>query len=202
MDPERMGFRSLRVINDDVIKAGRGFGMHPHEEMEILTWVLDGKIKHEDSTGNSGDIVPGDLQLMSAGTGIRHSEVNGFDDRETHLLQIWIEPGTTGIDPGYQQASFELAGRTDRWQLLASPDARDGSLKIHADAEVAVSVLSAGGSISASVADDRYAYLHIARGHVRIGDLDLIGGDAASFSNGPISIEASEDSELMLFQLA
>ena len=124
------------MINDDVIKASRGFGIHPHSEMEILTWVLDGKIVHEDSTGKSGEIVPGDLQLMSAGTGIRHSEFNGLDDAPTHLLQIWIEPSVAGVEPGYQQASFDVAGRTDQWQLLVSPEARDGSLKIHAEAEV------------------------------------------------------------------
>lgn len=203
MDPERMGFRSLRVINDDVIKAGRGFGMHPHEEMEILTWVLDGKIKHEDSTGMSREIVPGDLQLMSAGTGIRHSEFNGLDDRETHLLQIWIEPGTTGIEPGYQQSSFDLAGRTDRWQLLASPEARDGSLKIHADAEVSVTVLSAGGSISAPVADGRHRYLHVAQGRVSVDGRELVGGDAVSFEGErAFEITAVQGSELILFDLA
>ncbi len=201
MDPDRMGFGSLRVINDDVIKAGRGFGMHPHREMEILTWVLDGKVVHEDSTGTRGEIIPGDLQLMSAGTGIRHSEINGLEDSATRLLQIWIEPSVAGVEPGYQQASFDVAGRADRWQLLASPDARDGSLKIHADAEVSVSALGAGKTIAAAVDSHRKAYVHIARGRVRIGDDEFVDGDAVSFENGSVEITAVDDSEIILFDL-
>ena len=201
MDPARMGFGSLRVINDDVIKAGRGFGMHPHREMEILTWVLDGKVVHEDSTGMRGEIVPGDLQLMSAGTGIRHSEMNGLDDGATRLLQIWIEPGTAGIEPGDQQASFDEGGRADRWQLLASPDARDGSLKIHADAEVSVSVLRAGKAVHAAVDAGRMAYVHVARGRVRTGGDELVDGDAVSFEGGAVDITAVDDSEVLLFDL-
>lgn len=202
MDPERMGFRSLRVINDDVIKAGRGFGMHPHAEMEILTWVLDGKIRHEDSTGNSGEIVPGDLQLMSAGTGIRHSEFNGLYDATTHLLQIWIEPSVGGIAPGYQQTSFDSAGRADRWQLLASADARDGSLKIHADALVSVADLGSGSTLEASVAGGRHGYVHVAWGTVRVDGREFVGGDAFSFEAGGVEIEGIEDSELLMFDLA
>ncbi|MGJ8636388.1 MAG: pirin family protein [Phycisphaerales bacterium] len=202
MDPERMGFRSLRVINDDVIKAGRGFGMHPHAEMEILTWVLDGKIRHEDSAGNSGEIVPGDLQLMSAGTGIRHSEFNGLDDATTHLLQIWIEPNASGVEPGYQQASFEVAGRTDQWQLLASPDARDGSLKIHAEAEVSVVELSEGCGVDAVIPSGLHGYLHVARGRVELDGRELVGGDAVSFEGeATIPIRGVEASELILFHL-
>ena len=201
-DPDRMGFRSLRVINDDVIKASRGFGIHPHSEMEILTWVLDGKIVHEDSTGKSGEIVPGDLQLMSAGTGIRHSEFNGLDDAPTHLLQIWIEPSVAGVEPGYQQASFDVAGRTDQWQLLVSPEARDGSLKIHAEAEVSVAVLSTGRELDAVISADRHGYLHVARGKVEVDGRELSSGDAVSFSGGStVLIRGLEASELMLFDL-
>tara|TARA_R110000737_G_scaffold2923_1_gene8410 strand:- start:271182 stop:271778 length:597 start_codon:yes stop_codon:yes gene_type:complete len=197
-----MGFRSLRVINDDVIKASRGFGKHPHSEMEILTWVLDGKIVHEDSTGTSGEIVPGDLQLMSAGTGIQHSEFNGLDDAPTHLLQIWIEPSVAGVEPGYQQASFDLAGRTDQWQLLASPEARGGSLKIHAEAEVSVAVLSAGRELDAVIPADRHGYLHVARGKVEVDGRVLSSGDAVSFSgDSTVLIRGIEASELMLFDL-
>ncbi|MBO6514377.1 MAG: pirin family protein [Phycisphaerales bacterium] len=202
MDPDRMGFRSLRVINDDVIKAGRGFGMHPHEEMEILTWVLDGKIKHEDSTGMSGEITPGDLQLMSAGTGIRHSEFNGLEDAPTRLLQIWIEPSKSGVEPGYQQRSFDAAGRADRWQLLASPDAGDGSLKIHADANVFVSDLGGEARIEARIEVDRFGYLHVARGSVRVGDQTLVEGDAISFEGDGVEVVGIEDSELLFFDLA
>ncbi len=202
MDPDRMGFRSLRVINDDKIKASRGFGMHPHHEMEILTWVLDGKIKHEDSTGQRGEIIPGDLQLMSAGRGIRHSEFNGLDDATTHLLQIWIKPSVAGVEPGYQQTSFDAAGRADKWQLLASPAARDGSLKIHADAEVSVADLSAGGAIEAIVPEDRHGYVHVARGKVLVDGKELTGGDAFSFEEGRVDIQGIEDSELLFFELA
>ncbi len=202
MDPDRMGFRSLRVINDDKIKASRGFGMHPHHEMEILTWVLEGKIKHEDSTGQRGEIVPGDLQLMSAGRGIRHSELNGLDDATTHLLQIWIEPSVAGVEPGYQQTSFDAAGRADKWQLLASPAARNGSLKIHADAEVSVADLSAGSVIGAVVPDGRHGYVHVARGKVLVDGKELTSGDAFSFEAGRVDIEGIEGSELLLFELA
>jgi len=202
MDPDRMGFRSLRVINDDVISAGKGFGMHPHREMEILTWVLDGKVMHRDSTGESGEIEPGDLQLMSAGAGIRHSEMNGLDDGETKLLQIWIEPNVAGVTPGYQQSSFDEAERIDRWQLLASPGGRDGSLKIHSDAEVSVGLLGPGITIAAEVSGDRHAYVHIARGRVRIGDREFVGGDAVSFTGYKADITAIESSELMMFDLA
>jgi quercetin 2,3-dioxygenase len=202
MDPDRMGFRSLRVINDDKIKASRGFGMHPHHEMEILTWVLDGKIKHEDSTGQRGEIVPGDLQLMSAGKGIRHSEFNGLDDATTHLLQIWIEPSVAGVEPGYQQTSFDAAGRADQWQLLASSDARDGSLKIHADAEVSAVNLSSASTIEASASDGRHGYVHVARGKIKVDGKELTSGDAFSFAAGRIDIEGVEDSELLFFELA
>jgi redox-sensitive bicupin YhaK (pirin superfamily) len=201
MDPERMGFRALRVINDDKIKAGRGFGMHPHSEMEILTWVLNGKVAHEDSTGQRGEIMPGDLQLMSAGTGIRHSEINGLDDATTHLLQIWIEPSEAGVEPGYQQASFDIDGRADRWQLLASPNAQDGSLKIHADAEVSVAILSAAGRIEARVAEERHGYVHVARGRIKVDDQELVSGDAFSFESGSVEIKGIEDSELLFFEL-
>lgn len=202
MDPDRTGFRALRVINDDKIKPSRGFGMHPHHEMEILTWVLDGKIKHEDSTGQHGEIVPGDLQLMSAGKGIRHSEFNGLDDATTHLLQIWIEPSIAGVEPGYQQTSFDAAGRADQWQLLASPTARDGSLKIHADAEISVADLSARSTIGAVVPDGRHGYVHVARGKVRVDGKELTSGDAFSFEAGRVDIQGIEDSELLFFELA
>lgn len=202
MDPDRMGFRSLRVINDDKIKPSRGFGMHPHHEMEILTWVLDGKVLHEDSTGKRGEIVPGDLQLMSAGTGIRHSEFNGLDDASTHLLQIWIEPSVSGVEPGYQQSSFDADGRMNRWQLLASPTARDHSLKIHADAEVSVSLLSAASTIEARLSEGQHGYVHIARGQIMIDGKELISGDAFSFESGSVEIQGIEDSELLFFELA
>jgi hypothetical protein len=164
--------------------------------------VLDGKIKHEDSTGQRGEIVPGDLQLMSAGRGIRHSEFNGLDDATTHLLQIWIELSVAGVEPGYQQTSFDAAGRADKWQLLASPAARNGSLKIHADAEVSVADLNAGSTIEAIVPDGRHGYVHVARGKVRVDGKELTSGDAFSFETGRVEIQGIEGSELLFFELA
>jgi len=203
VDPLRSGFRSLRVVNDDVITAGSGFGRHSHKEMEILTWVLDGKLAHRDSTGASGEIVPGDFQLISAGTGIEHSEINGLDDGTTRFLQIWIEPGTAGVNPGYQQRSFDASGRVDRWQLIASPDARDGSLRVHQDAFVSVIKLGAGGTVKAEIAEGRHGYLHVARGRVRISEGEFGSGDAVSLAGqGVLEIVADEDSELLFFDLA
>lgn len=203
VDPLRSGFRSLRVINDDLIKPGSGFGTHPHQDMEILTWVLDGKIVHQDSMGTRGEIVPGDLQLMSAGTGLRHSEMNGHKDATTRFLQIWIEPEASGLSPEYQQKSFDASGRADRWQLIASPDARDGSLKVHQDAFVSVIKLSEGATVEAEITEGRHGYLHVTQGRVLIGERECVGGDAVSFTGEEaIEIFASEDSELLFFDLA
>jgi len=203
VDPLRNGYRSLRVINDDVIAAGSGFGTHPHREMEILTWVLDGKVLHRDSTGMSGEIAAGELQLMSAGTGIEHSEMNGLDDGSTRFLQIWIEPGVVGVEPGYQQRSFDGADRAGRWQLIASPDARGGSLRVHQDACVSVIKLGVGGAAEVEIDAGRHGYLHVAFGHVRIGGDELFGGDAVSFrGQGALDILADGDSELLFFDLA
>lgn len=201
-DAERNGFRSLRVINDDVITGGSGFGTHPHRDMEILTWVLEGKIVHQDSMGTQGELVPGDLQLMSAGTGIHHSEMNGLDDGPTRFLQIWIEPEVTGTSPEYQQRSFDPAGRADRWQLIASPDARDGALRMGQDVFVSVMKLSKGGVAVSEIAQGRSGYLHVAFGQVQVGDRKLAGGDAISFTGeSAVEIVASEDSELLFFDL-
>ena len=203
VDPQRGGYRSLRVINDDVIAAGSGFGTHPHRNMEILTWVLDGKVVHQDSMGTRGEVVPGDLQLMSAGTGIRHSEMNGLDDASTRFLQIWIEPETTGLSPEYQQKAFDSSGRAGRWQLIASPDARDGSLRVHQDVFVNVVKLGVHEKVTAEILADRHGYLHIARGKIRVGDSEMTSGDAVSFTSEKVfEIVADEDSELLLFDLA
>ena len=184
-DAERNGFRSLRVINDDVI-----------------TGVLEGKIVHQDSMGTQGELDPGDLQLMSAGTGIHHSEMNGLDDGPTRFLQIWIEPEVTGTSPEYQQRSFDPAGRADRWQLIASPDARDGALRIGQDVFVSVMKLSKGGVAVSEIAQGRSGYLHVAFGQVQVGDRKLAGGDAISFTGeSAVEIVASEESELLFFDL-
>ncbi len=212
-DPARMGFRTLRVINDDWVKPSRGFGMHEHDNMEILTWVLEGAISHKDSTGNAGVIRPGDAQLMSAGRGIMHSEMNPSNTEPVHLLQIWIEPMARDLQPGYQQRAFPSEGRKNRWQTIAAPldgvqrarAAQDngGPLHIHQDAKVSVAELDANAPIDLVIAEKRHAYLHVAFGSVRAGDVTLSDGDAATLT-GPatLTITASKTSQLVLFDLA
>lgn len=211
-DPARMGFRSLRVINDDWVKPSRGFGMHEHDNMEILTWVLEGEIAHKDSTGNAGVIRPGDAQLMSAGRGIMHSEMNPSSTQPVHLLQIWIEPMARDLQPGYQQRAFPHEGRKNRWQTIAAPVDRDqparaaqdtgGPLHIHQDARVSVAELDVNASVDLAIAEKRHAYLHVAYGSVRVGNLTLSTGDAVTFA-GPsgLKITASEPTQLVLFDL-
>ncbi|MFK7759839.1 MAG: pirin family protein [Phycisphaerales bacterium] len=200
--PSRTAYHALRVINDDVVEAGKGFGEHPHHEMEILTWVLEGSVKHKDSTGNQGEILPGDLQIMSAGTGIHHSEMNGQTDTSSRFLQIWIQPSTRRVDPRYQQRSFESSERTNRWQLLASPDQSEGSLHLNADARVSVTTLTANASINTTVGKGRFGYLQIARGNAKIGDLILSEGDGAEFAGGqPFEIQSDQGAEILLFDL-
>jgi redox-sensitive bicupin YhaK (pirin superfamily) len=198
-----MGYRSLRVINDDVVEPGAGFDEHGHDNMEIITWVLKGALRHRDSTGTDGVIRPGEVQTMTAGRGIRHSEMNPSSAEAVHLLQIWIEPSAYGLSPSYAQKAFTEEGRTNRWQLLASPDARDGSLQIHQDATLSVAELDAGKKTSITLENKRYGYLHVAFGDLRIGDEHLASGDALTLS-GPatLGIAADEMSQLLFFDLA
>jgi quercetin 2,3-dioxygenase len=202
-DPQNMGYRSLRVINDDIVEPSSGFGEHGHDNMEILTWVLEGRLHHRDSTGSDGDLRPGELQAMTAGRGITHSEVNDSPNERVHLLQIWIEPDTRNLPPTYTQKMFPKEGRSGRWQLLASPDARDGALPIHQDATLNVAELAGGQQIALSTAADRHAYVHVAYGHLQVGDITLNSGDALTFA-GPENLDftASEDSQLLYFDLA
>jgi len=199
-DPEHMGFRSLRVINDDRVAPGHGFPMHAHRDMEIVTYVLDGALAHRDSMGTGSTIRPGEVQRMSAGTGVRHSEVNPLDDTELHLLQIWLLPERTGITPGYEQkACSELHGRM---RLVASPDAAAGSLTIHSDARVYAGVLAAGQTAEVGLAPGRHGWIQVARGRARVNGQDLAAGDGASVSDETaLRLEGVDDAELLAFDL-
>jgi redox-sensitive bicupin YhaK (pirin superfamily) len=201
-DPAHMGFGPLRVINEDRVAPGSGFGTHGHRDMEIISYVLDGELAHRDSMGNGSVIRPGDVQRMSAGTGVRHSEYNHAADRTTHFLQIWIEPAVTGIAPSYEEKRFADADRKGRLLLIASPDGAEGSVRIHQDARLYVSRLAEGESIEAALGSGRLGYLHLIRGGVAVNGEQLGGGDAAKLRDETrLEIRADEDSELLLFDL-
>lgn len=202
-DPNNMGYRSLRVINDDIVEPRGGFGEHGHDNMEIITWVIKGTLRHADSTGTDGEIRPGEVQTMTAGRGIRHSEINPSSSEAVHLLQIWIEPNQVDLAPSYSQKAFDKSGRDGKWQVLASPDGRANSLVIHQDAVLSVAELNIDGQISLALDKARHGYLHVAFGTVRIGETTLTGGDAMTFA-GPADLEISaiEDSQLLQFNLA
>ncbi|AGA30859.1 pirin family protein [Singulisphaera acidiphila] len=203
IDPQQMGFRSLRVLNEDWIEAGQGFGEHGHRDMEILTYVLEGAVAHRDSLGNGSVIRPGELQRMSAGTGILHSEANPSRDEPLHLLQIWLRPDRKGYEPSYEQKAFDLDKARGRWQLVASSDGRDGSLVIHQDARLWMVRLDAGGTIRFDLEPGRHAWLQIARGTVDLESTELQAGDGAAFSDTQvIELRAGQPAELLLFDLA
>lgn len=202
-DPDHMGFRDLRVINDDRIAPGGGFPTHPHRDMEIITWVLEGELGHEDSLGSKHTIKPGELQLMSAGSGIRHSEMNASRTDPVHLLQIWIFPREKGLTPNYQQVEFDAAGRANKWQLLASPDGTDGSLVIQQDALLRVTDLAPTASLTVDVAPDRHAWVHVATGSITLDGDTYKEGDAFSVSGeGSIEIIAMDGAQVLWFDLA
>ena len=201
-DPAHMGFRSLRVINDDFIAPGGRFGTHPHENMEILTWVLHGSVVHQDSTGARGEIRPGDAQKMSAGTGIFHSEANGSNTEELRLLQIWILPEREGLQPGYQQTHFPPEERTNRLRLIASRDGRYGSVVICQDAAVYNALLEPGAAVEHPLASGRHAWLQVARGSVTLSGFQLGEGDGAAISEeADLAIAAHQPAEVLLFDL-
>ncbi|OZI18995.1 quercetin 2,3-dioxygenase [Bordetella genomosp. 9] len=201
-DPRHMGFGPLRVINDDHIAAGRGFGTHGHRDMEILTYVLDGAVAHKDNMGNGSTIRPGDVQRMSAGRGVLHSEFNPQPDRGTHLLQIWIEPNAVGIDPGYEEKRFEEADKRGRLRLVASPDAADGSVLIHQDARLYVGLFDGAESATLPLASGRRAWVHVARGKITVNGQALVDGDALAVEDeAAISLEKGEDAEVLVFDL-
>ena len=201
-DPRFMGFRSLRVINEDWVQAGHGFPMHPHRDMEIITYVLDGALEHKDSMGNGSIIRPGDGQRMSAGTGVRHSEANASKADAAHLLQIWILPDRRGHEPGYEQKAFPEAEKRGKLRLIASPDGQDGSVTIHQDARLYVSLLQAGQEVKHELGEGRYAWLQVAKGAVELNGHSLNQGDGAAISDEQrLTVKGTEDAEVLLFDL-
>jgi redox-sensitive bicupin YhaK (pirin superfamily) len=202
-DPKFMGFRSLRVINEDWVQGGHGFPMHPHRDMEIITYVLDGALEHKDSMGNGSTIRPGDGQRMSAGTGVRHSEGNSSKTDPAHLLQIWILPDRLGHEPGYEQKAFPEAEKRGKFRLIASPDGKDGSVTIHQDARLYASLLKPEEEVMHELGKGRYAWLQVAKGAVELNGKSLKQGDGATVSDEKIlKVKGTEDAEVLLFDLA
>jgi len=202
-DPNFMGFRSLRVINEDVVQAGEGFPTHPHRDMEIITYGLEGALGHKDSLGTGSVIRPGDGQRMSAGSGIRHSEMNASDKDPVHLLQIWIMPNRRGIDPSYEQKSFPTEEKQGKLRVIASPDGENGSVTINQDAKLYVSLLSPGQKVTHQLAEGRYAWLQVAKGSVELNGKLLHQGDGAAVSEEKkLTLEGKADAEVLLFDLA
>jgi redox-sensitive bicupin YhaK (pirin superfamily) len=202
-DPQQMGFRSLRVINEDRVAPGRGFGTHSHSDMEILTYVLEGELAHRDSMGNGSVIRPGDVQRMSAGTGIAHSEFNPSETEPVHFLQIWIIPDRRGIEPSYEQRSFPVEERSGRLLAIAAGDGRDGAVKMEQDVVIYSTILGPGGSAAHDLADGRHAWVQVVRGSVTIDGQVLQAGDGAALSDEPrIEITGVDDAEVLLFDLA
>jgi redox-sensitive bicupin YhaK (pirin superfamily) len=200
-DPQHMGYGPLRVINEDRVQAGSGFGTHGHRDMEIISYVLDGALAHKDSMGNGSTIVPGDVQRMSAGTGVRHSEYNENKSGVTHFLQIWIEPAQTGIPPSYEQKHFVDGEKRGRLRLIASPDGADGSVRLHQDARVFAGLFDGAESAQQELAPRRKAYLHVARGSVAVNGKRLAAGDALKTDERALSISDGDKAELLLFDL-
>ncbi|MCS6804782.1 MAG: pirin family protein [Acidobacteriota bacterium] len=202
-DPRYMGFRALRVLNEDWIQPGQGFGMHPHSDMEIITYVLDGALEHRDSLGTGSVIYPGDGQRMTAGAGIRHSEYNHSQTEPVHLLQIWILPQQRGLEPGYEQKQFPMESKRQRWCLMASEDGRDGSVTVHQDVRLFVTILEPGQQLDYSLDSNRHAWLQVARGAVTLNGMALDQGDGAAISDERwLELKATQPAELLLFDLA
>jgi quercetin 2,3-dioxygenase len=201
-DPEFMCFGTLRVINEDRVEPGKGFATHGHRDMEIISYVLDGALEHRDSLGNGSIIRPGDVQRMSAGTGIRHSEFNPDAANRVHFLQIWILPEREGMAPGYEQKHFAAAERAGRLRLVGSPDGRDGSVTIHQDVELYAALLARSQCIGHPIVEGRRVWVQIARGEVSIGDERLAAGDGVAISAaGNLTVAALGDAEILLFDM-
>jgi redox-sensitive bicupin YhaK (pirin superfamily) len=202
-DPAHMGFRALRVINEDRVAPGQGFGRHSHRDMEIVSYVLDGGLEHKDSMGTGAVIRPGDVQRMSAGSGVTHSEFNASRKDPVHFLQIWIVPDEGGIAPSYEQKTFSQAEKAGRLRLVASPDGADASVLLHADARLYAGVFAAGESAEHVVAPGRHAWVHVVRGRARINGTELSAGDAAALSEErTVRIEGIDAAEVLVFDLA
>lgn len=207
-DPEHMGFRSLRVINEDTVAPGKGFGAHQHNNMEIISIVMEGALAHRDSTGGEGVLRRGEVQRMSAGTGVTHSEFNGSDKEPVHFFQIWLMPAKDGIAPGYEQKMFPEDERRGKLRLLAAPGAEEGALDIHQDARVYSSILDRGQKVQHPLAAGRGAWIQAARGSIEVNGITLNQGDGAAIENekllmisAPASADADTPSELLLFDL-
>lgn len=202
-DPRFMGFRQLRVINEDFVAAGRGFPTHGHRDMEIITYILEGALQHEDSMGNGSIIRPGDVQRMTAGTGVRHSEKNPSASEPVHLLQIWILPDILGLEPGYEQKAFAEEERRGQLRLIASNDGRLGSVTIHQDASLFASILGEGQSVKYDMDQTRYGWIQVARGAVSVNGQRAGQGDGAVvMGESSLDIVAQESAEILLFDLA
>lgn len=202
-DPNRMGFRSLRVINNDRVIPGAGFATHGHRDMEILTYVLEGELAHKDSLGNGSVIRPGDVQVMSAGTGIQHSEFNASQDKSVHFLQIWMLPDKNNLTPRYEQLNFGLTEKQGKLKLIASKDGRDGSVTIHQDINLYASVLSLGDRIVFEMPSDRFVWIQVARGVVTLNGESLRAGDGVQLGNPELlELTTDETAEVLIFDLA
>ncbi len=202
-DPAHQQFRSLRVMNEDRVAAGQGFGMHGHRDMEILTFVLSGELQHEDSLGNGEVLRPGEVQQMTAGSGIRHSEFNPSSTAEVHLYQVWLLPERAGLKPSYAQKKFEATGRENRWQVSASRDGRDGSLTIHQDATILRASLAGDQSLKYEIEAGRHIWLQVLAGEVTVAGNKLLAGDGVAVSAEPmLTIKADVNADLLLFDLA
>jgi quercetin 2,3-dioxygenase len=201
-DPEHMGWGALRVINDDTVQPGYGFPAHAHRDMEIISYVLEGELEHKDSTGTGAVIRPGDVQLMSAGRGVQHSEFNPSREKPVHFLQIWIVPKFTGVPAGYQQKFFDASEKRGRLHLVASQDARDGSLEIGQDAKVYAALLDGNEKVEHPLSAGRRAYVHVARGEVTLNGQRLSGGDGVKLADEPtLSLSKGKNAEILLFDL-
>ncbi len=201
-DPDHMGFGNLRVINEDRIAPGTGFGAHGHRDMEIISYVLEGNLAHKDTLGNVKGIPPGDVQRMSAGTGVQHSEFNHAQDQTTHFLQIWIEPNETGIPPSYEQKTFVDSEKRGRLRLVASPGGIDGSVAIHADARVYAGLFDGSETSTHALDSTRKTYVHVVRGELDVNGTRLAAGDAAKLEQEPqLSLGAGQRAEVLVFDL-
>jgi redox-sensitive bicupin YhaK (pirin superfamily) len=200
-DPRHMGWSALRVINEDRVQAGQGFGTHGHRDMEIISYVLEGALGHRDSMGNGSTIRPGDVQRLSAGTGLMHSEFNHEQQGVTHFLQIWIEPDVRGIAPSYEQRHFDASAKRGRLRVIASPDGREESVTIHQDAQLFAGLFDGSEHARHRVAGDRKGYVHVARGQAEVNGHALAAGDALKTGGGDIVVGKGRDAEVLVFDL-
>jgi len=200
-DPRHMGYGVLRVINEDRVQPGSGFGTHGHRDMEIISYVLEGSLGHRDSMGNGSTIVPGDVQRMSAGRGVLHSEYNNEKSGVTHFLQIWIEPGVAGVDPSYEQKHFTPHDKRGRLRLIASPDGAEGSVTVHQDARAYAGLFDGAEQATHAPGPGRKAYVHLAQGKLTVNGHRLAAGDALKSDSGPIELQQGEGAEVLLFDL-